>query len=130
MLAGVFVSGARKVDKLAELTGPTDNVNERAVQASCHWKQKSVRQAWQPCVWYRELTDEACGGDAVACHDERGPLLHFVRPECEDDGHDHCEDVDRDREKLGVGGRITQLLDDCRYGGGEATSVTVSDGMR
>ena len=95
-------------------------MDERAVQASCDGEQEAVRQSWQPCVWDRELANETCRCDAVASHDEGRPLLHFIRPECEDNGHEHGEDVDRNREELGVGGRIAELLDDCRDGGGEA----------
>jgi hypothetical protein len=109
---------AAKKDR--ELTGPADDVDERAVQAGCDREQESVGQPWQPCVRDRELANETCRRDAVARHDEGRSLLHFVRPECENDGHEHREDVDWDCEELGVGGRIAQLLDDCGYGCCEA----------
>ena len=87
-----------------ELAGPGNDVDEGTVQPGCHGEQEPVRQAWQPRMWDRELADKAYRGDAVACHDERRPLLDSVGPEGEDDGHEHSEDVDWDREELGVRG--------------------------
>jgi hypothetical protein len=114
------------MEKTLELAGPGHNVDEGAVQAGCDREQETVCQAWQPRMRDRELTDKAYRGDAVTCHDEGGPLLNFVGPECEDDGHEHSEDVDWDREKLSVGGGIAELLDDCGYSGCEAVTI-VSD---
>ena len=108
------------VEERWHLTGPADDVDKWTIQAGCDGEQEAVGQSWQPCVWDCELTNETCRGDAVASHDEGRSLLHLVRPECEDDGHEHGEDVYGNCEELGVGGRIAELLDDCRDGGGEA----------
>jgi hypothetical protein len=104
LLADVNLAKIRGPSDGGKLTSPADDVDEGAVQASRDREQEAVRQAWQPCVWDCELADETKRGDAVARHDERRPLLDFVRPEGEDDRHEHSEDVDWDRKKLGVGG--------------------------
>jgi len=93
---------SRSINVVSGHTSPADDVDERTIQARRHRKQKAIRQSRQPRVWDCELTDEACRGDSESDHDERGPLLHMIRPEGEYDRHDHCEDVDRYRQKLSV----------------------------
>jgi hypothetical protein len=104
LFAGMMLARIGKMEEMWELACPGHDVDEGAVQAGCDREQETVRQAWQPRMWDRELADKAYRGDAVACHDERRPLLDSVGPEGEDDGHEHGEDVNWDCEELGVGG--------------------------
>jgi hypothetical protein len=96
LLAGMALARGWMVEERWHLTGPADDVDKWTIQAGCDGEQEAVGQSWQPCVWDCELTNETCRGDAVASHDEGRSLLHLVRPECEDDGHEHGEDVDWD----------------------------------
>jgi hypothetical protein len=103
LLAGMILARTGR-EEMWKLTSPGNDVDEGAVQAGRDREQEAVRQAWQSCVRNRELADEAYSSDAIACHDERRSLMDFVGPECEDDGHEHGEDVDWDCEELGIGG--------------------------
>lgn len=73
-----------------------------------------------------ELTDEACRSDAKAYLDERRALLDSVRPEGKDDRHDHCENVYRNGQKLGIGGCVAQLLNDRWNSCRESRKCTIS----
>lgn len=96
-------------------------MDEWTIQSSGDGEQETIRQSRQTSVRDSELANEPCGCDAIANHDEGRSLLDFIGPECEDDGHDHREDVDGYGEQLGTGGRVAELLDHCWNGGGEST---------
>lgn len=96
-------------------------MDEWTIQSSGDGEQETIRQSRQTSVRDSELANEPCGCDAIANYDEGRSLLDFIGPECEDDGHDHREDVDWYGEQLGTGGRVAELLDHCWNGGGEST---------
>ena len=104
LFAGMMLARVGNAEEMWELAGPGNDVNEWTIESRCDGEQETVRQAWQSCVRNCELADEAYRGDTVARHDERRPLLDSVGPESEDDCHEHGEDVDWDREELGVRG--------------------------
>lgn len=84
-------------------TCPAHDVDERTIQSGRNREQKPVGQPRQSGMRDSKLTDESCSRDTEADHDERGTLLNPVGPKCEDDGHDHCEDVYRYGKQLGIG---------------------------
>lgn len=102
------------------VSDPGDEAGEGAVETACDGEQEAVGDTWVFWLGDSELCDEAGDGDGVACNDVGRAFAGEIRGPCEDDGEDGGEDVDGDREELGIGAGVAQTLDDGWYGCGES----------
>lgn len=107
------------------IRNPRYEACERAVQARCDWKEETVGETWVLGVRNSKLRDEAYDGDTVAADDPGGAFLRQVGAPGPDDSDDSGEDVDGNCQKLGVGARVPETVDDGRDCGSETVDVSL-----